>query len=75
MGWKDIFDTKIILVDERECILLSESPDEKMYIQVEKLGESLGEPTANYDTLMAIDGGKKGFRLFFEQCKAEGVLQ
>ena len=75
MGWEEIFRTKVIMVDEVKCILLSESPGEKMYIQVEKLGALLGEPTTNYDALMVIDGGKKGFRPFFEQCKAEGILR
>lgn len=33
-----------------------------------------GVETNSYDSFLEIDGDRQGFKSFFDQCKAEGIL-
>lgn len=35
---------------------------------------SASSPTPTYQELITIDGGTKGYKNFFDQCKSEGLI-
>ena len=71
----------MVVNDVRQIFNIAEEDDflvlpNKSTVRIEKFAELFSSAPAKpkYEDLLNIDANTKGYREFFDQCKAEGIL-